>query len=174
MLVEPTRVHASRGRWIGGLLVGLLGIATLSLIASLNPGSPQPAAPSQPTTAAVLGTPRPPFVTLAARPAELEVRLVSGSLLELDGWVPGQFGWAAVDVLDGERRLGGPAMRVDPDGTFSGTVDLSSWGATVDRMIVRLSGLNDVQLYAVPLLTVLVPAEATLSPLSHAGWAAPR
>jgi hypothetical protein len=177
MLVEPTRVRPPRNRWLALLTVALAVISAMVAAGLATRGTaraPEQAAAVSPPSA--VATSRVPVQdrTAVARVADLHGTVVanaragSGSLLAFWGSVPTQFGWATLDLIEGDRRVGGTSVRVAGEGSFSGTIDLGPLGTDVDHVVVRLSGLNDVQLFAVPLLTVAIGGP-TLRPMVRDG-----
>jgi hypothetical protein len=98
---------------------------------------------------------------LAATRAELRVRVADGDLppgvaevLEVVGWLPGEFDWAAVDVLAATVPVASVGRQVSPDGTFSATLLVPSSRSLAGGLLVRLSGVGDPHAPAVPLATV--------------------
>jgi len=168
MFVEPTPVRPRPDRWVG-LAVGLLALTFVVVAASVAAGGIAPSAqPSAvPTDAAIAPSAAPAVrrTVPAARTAELHGTIVPDGgggepQVAFWGWVPSQFIWAEVSIDVGLQRVSAPAIRVAAEGTFSGTADLGPANAALERVVVRLSGSNEVQLFAVPLVTIAVGGTA--------------
>jgi hypothetical protein len=165
MLVQPTPVRPRRDRW---LALSAAALVVVSLLVATGLAAREPAPTSTPTavaTAVVGGehSPGPGAARSAVpvRPAELHALVVrdpaqDGSIVAFWGLVPTQFSWADVDIDTGSGHVSGPAVRVDALGSFGGTIHLGPAETAGDRLVIRVSGLNDAQLSAVPLLTLIV------------------
>jgi hypothetical protein len=177
MLVEPTPVRPPRNRWLalGTVALALIAVVVAAGLATRGTArAPEQAAAVSPASAVATSSVPAQDRTAVARVADLHGTVVanalagSGSVLAFWGSVPTQFSWATVDVMEGDRRLTGAAVRVTAEGSFGGTLDLGLLGTNIDRVVVSLSGLNDVQLFAVPLLTTAIGGP-TLRPIARDG-----
>lgn len=176
MLVKPTRVRSGRdrrGAAVGLVLAAMAAAATLIAIA--QPGAPGGLGPNAASTREAGSLPpasdghptaAPDLVARAEpRSASLDARLAYAVgpggkpvlRLMVSGWLPAQYGWATIDVVSGGRSFGGPSLRLASDGFFGDSVSLDQDVAAAG-VVLRLSGLNEEQLQAVPLLSVTVSA----------------
>lgn len=163
MLVQPAPVRTHRGRWAAAAwIVALAAVLFPALLAAMN--SQTGVAGATPGALSVAESNTAAVTTGPVQAPYLSVQLVSGTtspgaeaVLGLTGWIPSQFSWASIDVVVGDRRVNGLGMRVDQNGAFSGVLRLMA-PAPGEQLVVRLSGLNDVQLAPVPLLTTQLSA----------------
>ncbi len=171
MLVPPTPVRTRRALPAAGLLLALLAVATVPLVVdrAATPVRPSGMTPTASTPRAIR-----PSVQAAVPPLRaprLDVRIGAARdsggqtvVLRLSGWIPDQFGWAAVEVMAAERLVGRSGTRVERDGSFEGMEMILSAADATAPLTVHLAGLNDVQLLAVPLLIVNVSTNGPAMP----------
>ena len=164
MFVEPNRVHPSRRRAMTITGVALALVAVFAAVSSallprdhLDARADVATPPASPGATAVASSP------VVVRSAEVSAHVVAASAqpgiseqLEVNGFVPGPFGWAAVDVLVAGVPIASIGRQVSADGTFSATIMIPSAWDLAGGLLVRLSTIDEGRLVAVPLATVLV------------------
>lgn len=161
MVVETSRVRPRHARfavtiWVF-LIAGAVGWAILAAIDQVpladegTTSSSTLDARGSPSRDALVAapTPREPFLVVRMSTREAAH---ARTVLRLGGRVPAQFAWVTVVVFGSEGSLARSGTRVDWDGTFTRLLPIEADPTEVLR--VELSGLNDVQLTAVPLTSV--------------------